>query len=394
MARKISIYTYIYTGYSIYLSYIPQLYTPALYIYIHVYSYYLINHRIHLFFVCGAHRAAARVFHRLGECTLGFAAAPGPTQGRWIQVDRRGRVGSRGWVLTLKKTSAWKLKPRPLENHSKHKVIWDLVIKCRQNTLNMGSYSLGHFYPCFVFRCHGKASIPSSLPKKSEKGPCGHDCEKHVCKATYQNALQKDVRYWQAAPNGYSQEKMCQTVVYSVGVWLGWSRPGPNPQTLRPSCQTSSENFSAWSAWWGAETEVKTLHRLIKHARKRKLGGARISAMSSMDLLETIPMEFPADDIPQDCMVVCFLCTHIKRRMHKLFNASLDCLRFLDQSPFAQLLPRHTARTTSTMARSPMPMITVQQWPMRLMDSGLNGIYSGHFKSMGPPSVTNSKCLN
>ena len=144
----------------------------------------------------------------------------------------------------------------------------------------------------------------------------------------------------------------------------------------------------------GAETEVKTLHRLIKHARKRKLGGARISAMSSMDLLETIPMEFPADDIPQDCMVVCFLCTHIKRRMHKLFNASLDCLRFLDQSPFAQLLPRHTARTTSTMARSPMPMITVQQWPMRLMDSGLNGIYSGHFKSMGPPSVTNSKCLN
>ena len=47
-------------------------------------------------------------------------------------------------------------------------------------------------------------------------------------------------------------------------------------------------------------SEVKQLHRLIKYARKRKLGSAVIaqhSAMSSDDLMETIPMQFPEDGV-------------------------------------------------------------------------------------------------
>ena len=51
--------------------------------------------------------------------------------------------------------------------------------------------------------------------------------------------------------------------------------------------------------------EIKTLHRLIKYARKRKIGARKSTqtAMSTDDLMETVPMEFPEETL-QDCCIV------------------------------------------------------------------------------------------
>ena len=65
--------------------------------------------------------------------------------------------------------------------------------------------------------------------------------------------------------------------------------------------------------------EVRAFHHFLKQARKRKLGGGRqkksVDAMSSMDLLETLPYDTPAPNAPfQDryhrdgvgqCLTIC-----------------------------------------------------------------------------------------
>ena len=136
--------------------------------------------------------------------------------------------------------------------------------------------------------------MPAYPAETGKKESCWDDCQKTFIQIEWKAAPRADDHYQQIVASWFFEEKMCEELVHWLGIHpcrpgsgvnqkIGWTGLPSTPKKIDLGPATDD----------GHETRV--LHHLLKLARKRKLGAAARPTMSSVDLLDTIPMEINED---------------------------------------------------------------------------------------------------